>query len=94
MRPALAGAVCVIALLVGCSTPPEQKDPKLAARELYLNSLADGCDRDAALLREQAMACEVKARAKELQGKELRQKAKLAGQGKLVEPEESSADQH
>jgi outer membrane murein-binding lipoprotein Lpp len=94
MRLALAGAVCAVALFVGCSAPPEQKDPRLAARDLYLNSLADGCDKDASLLREQAMAYEIKAKEKLLKAKELRRKAKLAGEGKLVEPEESKDDQN
>ena len=93
MRVVLAAAVCVLALHVGCeSTPTDPKDPRLAARELYLNSLADGCERDAALLHEQANAYEVKAREKQLKAQELRRKAKLAGQGKLVEPEGSGPE--
>ena len=89
MRSGLAAAVCVLALLAGCAseTPPAPKDPKLLAREAYMNALAERCERDASALREQAIALELKAKGKDLKAMELRKQARDAAEGKIVDPE-------
>jgi hypothetical protein len=93
MRLASALTVCLLAFLLGCSSPPSKpKDPKLLAREAYLNALADGCEKDAALLREQAAAYALKAREKDLKAREYRMKAREAAEGKVVEPDDSSEE--
>ena len=93
MRSFLATVVCVLAILVGCaSEPPAPKDPKLQAREAYFNALADGAEREAQALREQADALTVKAKEKELKAKELRRNARDAAAGKI--PEEPEPENH
>ena len=91
MRSGLAVVLCVLAFIAGCaSTPPSApKDPRLLAREAYLNALAERCEKDAALLREQACAMELKAREKDVKAQQLRKNARLAAQGEVVvDPEE------
>ena len=88
MRSGLAAAVCVLAFLVGCaSEPPAPKDPRLMAREAYMNALAERAERDAAGLRERAADLEVKAKGMDLKAQELRKKARDAAEGKIVDPE-------
>ena len=95
MRLALALTVCLLAFLSGCSSPPPMpKDPRLLAREAYLNALADGCEKDARLLREQAAAYELKAQEKILKAREFRMKAREASEGKVIEPDDSSSEDH
>ncbi len=89
MRTALAGAVCMIAFLAGCagSPPPRQTDPKLLAREAYLNAMAEREERQAQDLRMQAEVLLVKAKEKDLKAMQLRKNARLASEGKVVDPE-------
>ena len=90
MRSALAITVCVFAFLAGCaSEPPAPKDPKLLQREAYLNAMADRCERDAAMLREQSDALEVKAKERDLKAQQYRKMAREAAAGKVpVDPDE------
>lgn len=93
MRAALVMTLSVLAFVVGCSQKPANvpKDPRVEQRVLLWNTRAERCEKDAALLREQAQALLVKAKEKELQAKRLRKNARDAAEGKMVlDPDDST----